>query len=154
MKRQVKSVWLLLLLLMPCVLPAFQNPDVKEQPKTTLIFVPETAYPLGMRSRQVTGFELRISKDAIKSYLPYFGRAYSADYGSSNTGAEFTSFDFSYTENTNKKGVRDIVIKPRDNKDVREMRVTVYGDGYAYVQLNFNQRQSIGYRGQISEQKK
>lgn len=153
MKRQVKSVWLLLLLL-PCVLQAFQNSAVKEQPKTTLIFVPETAYPLGMRSRQVTGFELQISKDTIKSYLPYFGRAYNADYGTRNNGADFTSFDFSYTESTNKKGVRDILIKPKDNKDIREVRVTLYGDGHAYVQLNFNQRQSIGYRGQISEQKK
>jgi hypothetical protein len=107
-----------------------------------------------MRSRQVTGFELRISKDTINSYLPYFGRAYSTDYGTRNSGAEFTSFDFSYTESTNKKGQRSIVIEPRDNKDVREVRVTLYGDGHAYVQLNFNQRQSIGYRGQISEQKR
>jgi hypothetical protein len=155
MKRQLKSFWLLLLLLLPLSLKAFQNSSVKQQPKSTLIFIPETVYPLGMSARQVTtGFELRISKDTVNSYLPYFGRAYTADYGSRDGGATFNSFDFSYTESANKKGERNIVIKPKDNKDVREIRVTIYGDGYAYVQLSFNQRQSIGYRGQISEQKK
>ena len=144
----------MLLLLIPFTLKAFQNPSAKKQPKTTLIFVPQTVYPLGMAVRQATsGFELRISKDTINSYLPYFGRAYNADYDSRDGGAQFISSDFNYTESTNKKGERNITIKPKDNKDVREVRITIYGDGYAYVQLTFNQRQSIRYRGQISGQK-
>jgi hypothetical protein len=154
MKRQIKNAWLLLLLLVPFSLKAFQNTAAKQQPKATLIFVPQIVYPTGMAIRQATsGFELRINKDTINSYLPYFGRAYSTDYGSRDGGATFSSSDFSYTESTNKKGARNIVIKPKDNKDVREIRITIYGDGYAYVQLNFNQRQGIGYRGQISVQK-
>jgi hypothetical protein len=154
MKRQNIKAWLLLPLLIPFSLKAFQNPSAKEQPKATLIFVPQTVYPLGMAVRQATsGFELRISKDTINSYLPYFGRAYNADYGSREVGAQFTSSNFSYTENTNKKGERNIVIRPKDNKDIQEVRITIYDDGYAYVQLSFNQRQSIGYRGQIIEQK-
>lgn len=154
MKRQYKKVWLLLLI--PFSLKAFQsNRSVKEQEKATLVFIPQMVYPLGMAVRQVAaGFELRISQDTVNSYLPYFGRAYSTDYGSRDGGAEFISSSFSYTENTNTKGVHNIVIKPKDNKDVREIRITIYGDGYAYVQLSFNQRRSIGYRGQISEEKK
>jgi hypothetical protein len=155
MKRQYKKVWLLLLLLIPFSLKAFQsNRSAKEQEKTTLVFVPQMVYPLGMAARQVTaGFELRINKDTVNSYLPYFGRAYSADYATRDGGAEFVSSSFRYTENTNAKGARSIVLKPKDNKDVREIRITIYSDGYAHVQLTFNQRQSIGYRGQISEQK-
>ena len=156
MKRQYKKVWLLLLLLIPFSLKAFQsNGSVKEQPKVTLTFIPQTVYPLGIAVRQVTtGFELRISKDTVNCYLPYFGRAYSTDYGTRDGGAEMISSSFSYNENTNAKGARNIVIKPKDNKDVREIRLTIYGDGYAYVQLTFNQRQSIGYSGQVTEQKK
>jgi hypothetical protein len=155
MKRQIRSVCLWLLLLLPFFLNAFQNTTSKQrETKATLIFIPQIVYPTGMATRQATsGFELRISKDTVISYLPYFGRAYSTDYGSRDGGATFNSFDFSYTESTNKKRARNIVIKPKDNKDVREIRITIYGDGYAYVQLNFNQRQGIGYRGQISEEK-
>lgn len=142
-----------MLLLIPFSLKAFQNPSAKKLPKATLIFVPQTVYPLGMAARQATsGFELRISKDTINSYLPYFGRAYSADYGSRDGGAQFISSDFGYTESTNEKGERNIVIKPKDNKDVREVKITIYASGYAHVQLAFNQRQSIGYRGQITRQ--
>jgi hypothetical protein len=81
----------LLPLLISFSLKGFQNNrSVKEQEKTTLVFIPQMIYLLGMAARQVTaGIELRFSKDTVNCYLPYFGRDYSADYGTRDGGAEF-----------------------------------------------------------------
>ena len=48
------------------------------------VFKAQTVFPLGARSRQLTtDYDVTVSKEAVVSYLPYFGRAYSATPGSS-----------------------------------------------------------------------
>src|SRR6476660_9739677 len=56
------------------------------------IFHAQTAMPTSGRSRQLTTeYDLRIFPDSLVSNLPFYGRAYSVPYGSSDGGFHFTS---------------------------------------------------------------
>src|SRR4030081_3269854 len=58
------------------------------------VFKAQTVLPLGGRSRQLTtDYDVKVTKGTVVSYLPYFGRAYSATPGSTG-GIDFTSKDF------------------------------------------------------------
>ena len=115
------------------------------------VFKAQTVYPLGGRSRQLTtDYDLRVTKESIVSYLPYFGRAYSATPGSSSGGIDFTSKDFEYTASEAKKGGWNIVIKPKDTQVARELRLTAYKNGTANLQVSSNDKQSISYSGYIT----
>jgi len=114
------------------------------------LFIPQTVYPMSMRPRPVTtDFELRIQPDSVVCYLPYFGRAYSADYFSRQSPTDFTSVDFAYEEK--KTGERsEITIRPEDTRDIRELRLTYYDESvYADVHIILNRQQAIEYRGRL-----
>src|SRR6186997_773588 len=68
------------------------------------IFHAQTALPTSGRSRQLTSeYTLRIFPDSLISYLPFYGRAYSVPYGSSDGGFNFTSTKFEYTATPGRK---------------------------------------------------
>jgi hypothetical protein len=114
------------------------------------VFRPQIVYPLNSSARQLSaGFELRFSRDSIFCYLPYFGNAYNAVYGSSDHLLNFSTADLGYKEQQDKKGVRIIVLKPHNRKEIREMNITLYPAGEAYVWISFSQRQHIAYYGPV-----
>ncbi len=115
------------------------------------VFKAQMVFPMGGRSRSLTttDYDLRVSKESVVSYLPYFGRAYSATPGASG-GIDFTSKDFEYTVTPTKKGAWDIVIKPKDTQVARELRLTVQKNGSANLQVNSNDKQSISYSGYLA----
>jgi hypothetical protein len=95
---------------------------------------------------------MKVIDDSIVTYLPYFGRAYSAPVNLSQGGIQFTSTDFNYTiESKRKEWI--IVIKPRESIDVRELTLRVFKNGSASLMVNSNNRQSISYNGVIEERK-
>jgi len=115
------------------------------------VFKAQMVYPLGGRSRNLTSdYDLRVTKESVVSYLPYFGRAYSATPGSSSGGIEFTSKEFEYAVTAGKKGEWEILIKPKDTQVARELRLTAYKNGTANLQVNSNDKQSISYSGYIA----
>src|ERR1700755_2702852 len=68
-------------------------------------FRAQTVMPMGGRSRQLTSdYDVKVNKESIVSYLPYFGRAYSAPIDPTKGGIQFTSKDFGYTITPGKKG--------------------------------------------------
>lgn len=116
------------------------------------VFHAQTALPTSGPSRQLTSeYDVRVSKNSVVSHLPYFGRAYSVPYGSSDGGFNFTSKDFSYTPKPRKKGGWDISIKPKDVADVREFLLTVSENGYGTLQALSNNRRPISFTGYINE---
>ena len=143
---------------------AQKNKDsVKTAGITTLVanqnytFKPQTVTPLSGRLRQLTSeYSLQVSKDAIVSQLPYFGRAYSAPINTSDAGIQFTSKDFEYSLTEKKKGRWDVAIKFKDAKDVQQMQLTIFSNGTASLQVTSNNRQSISFNGYIpaSDKKK
>ena len=118
------------------------------------IFVPQMMNPMRGPSRQLNGdFDLRVSGDTLVSYLPYFGRAYTAPVNSQDGGLDFTSTDFEYQTVASKKDGWDITIKPKDSQSARQLSFRVFDDGTASLQVTSNARESISFNGYISEGK-
>lgn len=117
----------------------------------TYIFTPQTMLPASGRSRQVTpDFEFRVLGDSIVSYLPYFGRAFSAPINPNQGGLTFRSTDFDYTLADAKKGGWDITIRPKDVPDVQRIQLSIQESGYAYMQVISTNRQPIAFNGILS----
>lgn len=117
-------------------------------------FVAQSVLPMSGRSINLTTvYNLKVSGDTLVSDLPYFGRAYVAPLNPAEGGIRFTSTDFNYTIKDRKKGGRDIMILPKDVKDVRQMFLTVFENGQASLRVNSNNRQSISYNGYIAGRK-
>ncbi|RFM26352.1 DUF4251 domain-containing protein [Deminuibacter soli] len=118
------------------------------------VFKAQTMLPMSGRSRTLTSdYDLSITKDTLVSYLPYFGRAYSAGYNSSDNGIQFTSVNFTYTLTPKKKGGWDVTIIPKDYNAVQQMNLRISSDGYASLQVTSTSRQSISYNGYIAEKR-
>jgi hypothetical protein len=113
-------------------------------------FQAQTALPLTMKMRQLTpGYELKVRKDTIEAYLPYFGRAYTATIGTSDGGIQFKVTDFKYTSTESKKGGWDITIVPKNAGDTRELMLHVSQSGYASLYVKSNNKQDISFSGDI-----
>ncbi|MRG45113.1 DUF4251 domain-containing protein [Chitinophaga sp. SYP-B3965] len=119
------------------------------------VFQAQTVFPMSGRTRQITGegYDVTVSKDTVNSYLPYFGRAYSAPIDPSKSGLQFISKNFEYTEAPGKKGGWDITIKPKDIQDVQQLFLSVSTDGYASLQVTSTNRQAISFNGTIVEKR-
>src|SRR4051794_9719977 len=62
----------------------------------TFVFKAQSAWPLQGTVVQLTsGYDMKMLQDSINTYLPYFGRAYTAGYNSEG-GINFTSKKFDY----------------------------------------------------------
>jgi hypothetical protein len=118
------------------------------------IFHPQTALSASGRSRQLTSeYDLRLFGDSLVSNLPFYGRAYSAPYGSGDGGFNFTSTNFEYTATPGKKNGWNISIKPRDVNDFREFSLSLSDNGYGTLQVLSNNRQPMSFTGYITEVK-
>ena len=117
------------------------------------VFKAQTVLPLRGSTRNLTSdYDLRLSGDSLISYLPYFGRAYSAPLDPNESGLQFTSTDFTYNVQKKKKGW-DITILPKDTRDVRQMFLSISNSGYARLQVTSNSRDGIAFNGYIDKMK-
>ena len=119
------------------------------------IFKAQSVTPQTGGFRQLTSsdYDVMVTKDTIISWLPYFGRAYTAPINPSEGGIKFTSTRFEYTETKKDKNGWSITIKPKDVSDVNTLFLTVFSNGTASLQVNSINRQSISFRGHIIENK-
>jgi len=119
----------------------------------TYIFHAQSATPLGGSTRQLTSdYNLNLIGDSLVSYLPYFGRAYTAPMPN-ETGLDFISSDFTYKVKERKKGGWDVTIEPKDQRNVRSMLLSISESGYTSLSVTSNSRQPISFYGYISERK-
>jgi hypothetical protein len=119
------------------------------------VFVAESALPMGGRTIYLTSpYNVRVSNDTLLADLPYYGRAYSAPINPSEGGIRFTSTNFDYKVKDRKKSGWDILITPKDTRDVRQLFLTASENGYASLQVTSNNRQAITFTGYIKELKK
>ncbi|TDG37990.1 DUF4251 domain-containing protein [Pedobacter changchengzhani] len=100
-------------------------------------------------------YDLKVTKDSVIAYLPYYGRAYTAPMNPSESGIKFTSKDFSYKESKNKKGVYSIQINTKDVKaENYKLTLTISENGYASLTVISVNRQPINFNGVTEEAKK
>jgi hypothetical protein len=118
------------------------------------VFQAQSASPMRGGRRNLTyGYTLLMSNDTIISDLPYYGRAYSAGYGSSDGGIKFTSTKFESTVTPRKKEGWDISVKPADVDYIEMLIITVHESGSATLQVKTRDRQPISFDGYIEEPK-
>jgi hypothetical protein len=126
-------------------------------------YVFEANYANPMRGGQkilTSEYDLRVSKDSIIAFLPYYGEAHMAPSpGETEGGIKFTSTDFTYSTKQRKNGGWDIFIKPKDNniinwRDVQQLRLSVSPSGNASLQVISSNRDPIMFSGNIREKTK
>lgn len=114
------------------------------------VFEAKSATPARGRVIQLTsGYTLTVNPGEIKCELPYFGRAFSGGYGSSDAGIKFTSTSFEYEVNPKKKSGWDITITPSDVSQVVRIFLSVTASGNSTVRITSTDRDSISYSGVI-----
>lgn len=113
-------------------------------------FTPQTALPMGGQSISLNySYSLKVSKDTINAYLPYYGRAYTAPSPSEEGGIKFISTDFKYNLSKEKNGSWDATIDIADNQKRYKLILKLSDSGYATLNVQDNNRQPISFYGKI-----
>jgi hypothetical protein len=114
------------------------------------VFRAQTMMPSSGRMRNLTSnYDLTVTKDSVSSWLPYFGRAYSAPLDPTKGGIQFISTKFDYTTSPINDGW-EITIKPKDTRDVQELFLTIYKNGNANLRVTSISRQPISFGGFVA----
>jgi hypothetical protein len=123
--------------------------------KQDYVFNATSATSQGGRTIQLTSeYDLKVSKDTVKSYLPFFGRAFSAPYNPTDGGIKFESKKFTYSKTFKKKKGWSILIKPGDVDTVNSLRLSVSESGYGTLSIISNQRSPISFYGYVTAPEK
>lgn len=116
------------------------------------VFIAERINPLRGRSRQLTStYDVSVSQDSLVSYLPYFGRAYTAPLNSSEAGIQFTSTNFSYNATQLKSNRWNITLKPHDGDDASQLSFTIFDNGSASLMVTSNSKDPISFTGHLKQ---
>lgn len=114
------------------------------------VFVAESATPLsGSFIRLTSIYFLKINKDSLDSHLPYFGVAFRAPMGTTESPLSFTSTDFDYSIKESRNAGFQIKIRINKPSDPDLMILSVSSSGYATLTVNSMHRQSISFYGEV-----
>ena len=115
------------------------------------VFHAQAAISMSGRTRQLdAGYMVTITKGKITADLPYFGDAYSAPMDPTESGIQMTSTVFDYSVKPRKKDGWNVMIKPKDDKQVQQIALTISSAGYISAQVVSRNRQPITFNGIIS----
>lgn len=119
-------------------------------------FVARRANPTGARQIDLTTNPnfLRINKGNGKADMPYFGRAFSAGYSSSDGGIKFDGpLDALEIEKNDKKMRVLVKFKVKGEDDTYTCNLTISSMDNASLNVLSNKKQSIGYTGFVQKLK-
>jgi hypothetical protein len=118
------------------------------------VFEAQSVMPLTGQYRNLTSaYDVNVTKDTLRSYLPYFGRAFSPVYNETKSVLDFRSTNFSYTVSPHKKSAWNIVIVPKDNSAIQRYFFTVYDNGSATLNVTCTSRDAISFNGFVEQRK-
>ena len=100
-------------------------------------------------SNLTSHYSLEIHGDSILSYLPYFGRAYSAPYGGGE-GLTFKEVATEKEQTSKKKGSYEIKFRVKTKEDVYMFRVEVYPNGSVTINVTPVNKQAITFYGDVA----
>ena len=117
------------------------------------VFTASYVNPMSGRRRYLTpGYEMSVSKDTIISYLPFFGRGYTAPVSPSDIDFDFTSTNFTSAVTPSGRGW-NISIKPKDKMYIQELYFKIFDNASGSLTITSMDRSAISYDGYISERK-
>ena len=111
---------LLPLLSIICLQSIAQSGNANAQLKTMLDskkfrFLATSATSQRGKTVQLTSeYFLKLNGDSLSVDLPYYGRSYSSDYGSTDLSIQFDTYQFTYDVDSTKKGGWNISIIPKN----------------------------------------
>ncbi|MEO6682928.1 MAG: DUF4251 domain-containing protein [Ginsengibacter sp.] len=112
----------------------------------SFIFIAERMTPLRGRSYTLTStYDVRVNNDSLVSYLPYFGRAYSAPMDPTKVGTQFTSTNFTYHIAVVKNNQWRISLVPKDVSSIQELVFTIFDNGSTSLNITSTSRDQISY---------
>jgi hypothetical protein len=119
-------------------------------------FIAQYAQPLrGTQKYLTSDYDLRVKRDSVIAWLPYFGRAYmDVPYNSNDDGIKFTSTKFDYKIVEKKKGGWTITIVLNDVRRSQKLFLDVFTNGSATLQVTSNSRDAITFQGYIKDDDK
>lgn len=109
------------------------------------------AIPLRMRPVYLTSaYDFTLKGDSAFAYLPYYGVAQSAPYGSTEGGIKFAEpiSEYKYTENS-KKRYHNISFKVQSGAYNYQVRIDVFENGNTTLNINSYQRDGITFYGEM-----
>lgn len=116
------------------------------------VFEAQTVSPLRGNFRNLTSsYDVCVNKDTLRSYLPFFGRAYIAPINQTKSPLDFTSTNFTYTVSPYKKSGWNIVIKPKDKTDVQQYSFIIFDNGNASLNVLSTSRDEISFHGYVKK---
>jgi hypothetical protein len=137
---------------------AAKTAAVKKQIDTkNFTFQARYMYPMGGGQRYLnTDYDVRVTKDSVIAFLPYFGVAYSgAGYNSNeDNGIKFTSTRFDYQSEQKKNGSWNIVIKPQDSRTTNQLIFNISPNGSTDLSVISTNRQRIRFDGYLKDNPK
>lgn len=119
------------------------------------IFIPRIALPTGIKPVNISAnqYEIKFQPDFIDSYMPFFGRAYSAVAYGNDTGLSFKGKPEKFTTVKSKKNFQiNAVIK--GEADIFRLFLSVGSSGSASLSISSDNRSTISYQGEIIAREK
>jgi hypothetical protein len=118
---------------------------------TDFTFRAVTALPMRFQPVNLTSeYDLKVSKDTVKAWLPYFGVAYVAPMNPREGGFQFTSTKFDYQLTKGKKAGNWIVtIVTHDTERDITFYLDLWETGSAHLVVQHPDKQSITFHGEI-----
>ena len=109
------------------------------------------AYPQNFRSVYLSPYyDVTVSSDTVKCYLPYYGRAYTAPMNPSEGGIKFTSTSFDYDiKNGKKAGNWMVTIRTKDTTRPFTLVFNLWSNGTGRLSVDDPDRQTISFQGNV-----
>lgn len=108
--------------------------------------------PTSGRSRTLTSsYRVIVKESEVDSYLPYFGRAYRAEYGSTASPLSFKGQIHDLKVGDWKRGGWVISFKTENKNDRLDFTFHIGETGSATLKVNSTNRQQISYYGDLAE---
>lgn len=113
--------------------------------------IAQSAQPMGWQQIQLTSeYDLQVKGDSVEVYLPYFGRAYMADYNSSEGGIKMDTLLENYKQKK-RKGNTNISFDANTKVDHYRFKLTITSTGYATIFVSCDKRQVINFSGVLDQ---
>lgn len=134
---------------------AIKDAKTIEQTKALLdskdyVFSATQVLPSSMQSVNLdSSYDVKIENDEVICYLPFYGRAYSAGYGSGEGPFNFTLPIKNYTLENEKKGGYLVKFEVINKSDYLNFTFHISSTGSASLSISSTNRESISFYGDI-----
>ncbi|MCD8079941.1 MAG: DUF4251 domain-containing protein [Bacteroides sp.] len=95
-----------------------------------------------------SSYWVEVRNDSVFSNLPYYGRAYAVPYGGGQ-GLQFNAPIEGYEVSHTGKGNTRVSFRAKTPEDTYQYSMTIYTNGNASIQVLMQQRESIGFSGEL-----